>query len=180
MGTSASTSKFLSLVLRHKPELIGLSVDKGGWADIEELIKLANAKGHRLSREVVNDIVATNSKKRFALSDDGSKIRANQGHSIQVELDLPPAMPPDILYHGTATRFLDSIRQKGLLPASRRHVHLSVDTETAISVGQRHGKPSILIINAIEMHNAGHRFYISANSVWLTEFVPVEYLSFET
>lgn len=170
-------SKFLSLVLRHKPDEIGLTLDENGWANVDNLIRLANERGgRRLSRELIERVVAENDKKRFALSDDGLRIRANQGHSIEVDLALPAVEPPEFLYHGTATRFLDSIRASGLTSGNRQHVHLSVDTATATKVGQRHGKPHVLTIRAGEMHRSGMVFHCSDNGVWLTLSVPVEFI----
>jgi putative RNA 2'-phosphotransferase len=174
-----STSKFLSYVLRHQPGAIGLNLDDEGWAELSELIELANARGHELSSELIKEVVATNDKKRFSLSDDGSKIRASQGHSVIIELGLPAVKPPEVLYHGTATRFLESIREKGLISGSRQHVHLSAERGTAPDVGRRHGKPTVLIVKSFEMHVAGKEFFLSENGVWLTRFVPVEFLLFE-
>jgi len=171
-------SKFLSLVLRHEPEEFGLTLDKNGWAEVEELIRLANAAGHGLTRPLLERVVAQNDKNRFALSDDGRRIRANQGHSVEVDLALPPAEPPELLYHGTASRSVAAIRVGGLHSGSRQHVHLSPDVPTAIKVGQRHGKPVVLIVRAKEMAAAGHQFFLSANGVWLTECVPAEFISF--
>ncbi|SFF61898.1 putative RNA 2'-phosphotransferase [Duganella sp. CF458] len=171
-----SKSKFLSLVLRHKPEEIGLVLDQNGWASIDELIALANAGGTNLSRPLIESIVKNSDKQRFAISADGMKIRANQGHSVDIALGLSPQMPPEQLYHGTATRFLDSIRASGLHPASRQHVHLSLDMETAQKVGSRHGKPVILTVASGQMARDGHLFYLSENGIWLTEAVPAEYL----
>jgi putative RNA 2'-phosphotransferase len=171
-------SKFLSLVLRHKPEEIGLVLDEYGWANVEELIRRANERGSRLSRPLLERIVAESDKQRFALSDDGQKIRANQGHSVNIELGLPPVEPPELLYHGTASRFLDSIRREGLHSGNRQHVHLSIDAETATKVGQRHGRPVVLIVRAREMWTAGCQFFRSENGVWLTDHVPIEYLVF--
>jgi putative RNA 2'-phosphotransferase len=172
------TSKFLSLVLRHKPEEIGLTLDENGWADVEELIQLCNKKGRPLTRPLLERVVAENDKKRFAFSDDGTRIRASQGHSVEVDLALAPMEPPALLYHGTASRFIDSIRASGLHSANRQHVHLSKDVETATKVGQRHGKPVVLVVRAGEMFAAGHVFFVSSNGVWLTERVPVEFLDF--
>ncbi len=174
-----STSKFLSYVLRHQPDAIGLKLDAEGWAEMSELIALSNSNGRNLTAELINEVVATNDKKRFAFSDDETKIRANQGHSVAVELGLNPVTPPDVLYHGTATRFLGSIREKGLISGSRRHVHLSAEIATAIDVGRRHGKPTVLTIESSEMHSLGHEFFISSNGVWLTSAVPVDFLIFE-
>ena len=171
-------SKFVSLVLRHQPEVIGLKLDENGWAEVDRFIELAKQNGKNISISVLEEIVETNNKKRFAFNDDKSKIRANQGHSIEVNLDLPPQQPPVQLFHGTATKFIESIRQQGLISGSRQHVHMSSDETTAIAVGQRHGKPVILKINALAMHQDGFVFFCSENSVWLTEFVLPQYLEF--
>ncbi len=169
-------SKFLSLVLRHEPERIGISLDSNGWVAVDDLIAAAARAGTPISRERLDLVVATNDKKRFAFSPDGTRIRASQGHSVEVELDLPPTVPPERLFHGTATRFLDAIRAEGLRPQSRQHVHLSPDEETAVKVGQRHGKPVVLVVLAGAMHREGHVFYRSENGVWLTAAVPPGYL----
>ncbi len=176
MASLTSSSKFLSLVLRHKPETIGLTLDENGWANIDELIAKANRKGQRLTRTLVDEIVTTNDKQRFAISDDGLFIRANQGHSVKIDLQLEARQPPEILYHGTATRFAESILKNGLISKSRQHVHLSRDVATAIKVGQRHGKPTVFEVSTGKMHHDGHLFYLSENNVWLTENVPPEYL----
>jgi len=173
---NTSTSKFLSLILRHKPEEIGLTLDPNGWAGIDELINLASIKGTQLSRAQIETIVAESDKQRFAISADGTKIRANQGHSVDIALGLIPKTPPEQLFHGTATRFLDSIRESGLHSASRQHVHLSSDHVTAEKVGSRHGKPVILIVESGQMARDGHVFYLSENGVWLTDSVPAKYL----
>ena len=174
-----TSSKFLSLVLRHKPEEIGLQLDPAGWADVDELIRLANAHANGLSfdRPLVEAIVASSDKKRFALSPDGQRIRANQGHSVEIALGLPPSVPPDVLYHGTATRFLESIYASGLHAGSRQHVHLSASPEVARQVGSRHGKPVVLVVDAKKMAAAGSVFYIADYAVWLTVSVPAIYLS---
>jgi len=169
-------SKFLSYILRHKPEAIGLELDKNGWVSIERLVRCANSSGQNLSHEVIEAVVQTNEKKRFAVSDDGLMIRANQGHSVDIDLELKPKLPPKYLYHGTATRFLDSILSFGLKPRERQHVHLSSDIETAVRVGQRHGKSVIVLIRAGKMNADGYPFFLSANGVWLTEKVPLKYL----
>lgn len=174
-----SKSKFLSLVLRHKPEEIGLVLDQNGWAAIDELIALANARGTNLSRAQIESIVENSDKKRFAISADGTKIRANQGHSVDIALGLSPQIPPERLYHGTATRFLELIRESGLHSASRQHVHLSSDLVTAEKVGSRHGKPVILTVESGQMARDGHLFYLSENGVWLTEAVPAKYLQMQ-
>ena len=170
-------SKFLSYVLRHAPESIDLPLDANGWASIDELIAKAQAKGTRLELDAIHEAVATNDKQRFAISDDGTRIRASQGHSIEVDLALAQQAPPDRLYHGTATRFVESIRQQGLIPGSRQHVHLSADRDTATTVGSRHGKPVVLDVDARAMHADGIVFYRSENGVWLTAAVPAQYLS---
>jgi putative RNA 2'-phosphotransferase len=169
-------SKFLSLVLRHEPEKIGIVLDANGWVAVDELLAAAAKAGVVLTLESLRRVVETNDKKRFAFSEDGRRIRASQGHSVEVDLDLAPTVPPEHLFHGTATRFLEPIRAEGLRPQSRRHVHLSPDEETAVKVGMRHGKPVVLQVAAGRMQREGHVFYLSANGVWLTENVPPEYL----
>jgi putative RNA 2'-phosphotransferase len=172
------TGKFLSLVLRHKPETIGLILDANGWANVNELIRLANRHGNPLTRPLLERVVAENDKQRFAFSDDGQRIRANQGHSVEIDLDLPASAPPELLYHGTATGFVASIRAAGLHAGNRRHVHLSLDVATATKVGRRHGHPVVLVVRAGQMAAAGHKFFRAANGVWLTDRVPVEYIGF--
>ena len=172
------TSKFLSYVLRHRPESVGLSMDQNGWAGMDELIACAEKQGQTLTREQILEVVAENDKQRFRISDCGTKIRANQGHSINVDVELKAVLPPDILYHGTVAAFLESIRAKGLIPGNRLYVHLSKDEETAVKVGQRRGKPIILIVHAGRMEQDGHVFYLSENGVWLTKGVPPSYLEF--
>lgn len=177
MKTNESVSKFLSFVLRHKPESIHLNMDKNGWVDLAELI--SNAKEYAdisLNLEIIKEIVDTNDKKRFLLDEENKRIRANQGHSIEVDLNLEQRIPPEILYHGTATRFLDSILENGLKPMSRQYVHLSSTEEIAKAVGVRHGRPVILIIDSKKMYNDGYLFYLSENKVWLVDKVPKEYL----
>jgi putative RNA 2'-phosphotransferase len=169
-------SKFLSLVLRHKPETIGIQLDENGWADVHELIEKANNHGIQFNREILDHIVETNSKKRFAFNDDLTRIRASQGHSIDIELGYTNQKPPEILFHGTGERSVQSISEKGLEKQSRQHVHLSSDFETAVKVGQRHGKPFVFKVLAGQMYNDGFRFFISDNGVWLTEKVPAKYL----
>lgn len=169
-------SKFLSFVLRHKPEAIGLELSEHGWVELDQLIRAAREAGTHLDRELIKEVVERNDKRRFSLSEDGERIRANQGHSIEVDLELEPVVPPTTLYHGTATRYLASIRAEGLLPRGRNHVHLSPDETTATAVGRRHGKPVVLKVRARQMHEQGHTFYLSQNGVWLTERVPVAFL----
>lgn len=177
-STDASASKFLSLVLRHRPDLIGLQLDAAGWADIDALIALSQA--HRpLTRALIESVVATSDKRRFAISEDGLRIRANQGHSVEVDLQLEAVAPPARLYHGTAARFVDDIRREGLSRRSRHHVHLSADIDTAMRVGARHGAPVLLVIRAAEMAAAGHAFLRSANGVWLTDAVPAAFIDFD-
>lgn len=170
-------SKFLSFVLRHKPDAIGLTLDQQGWARIDELIAKGNAAGTTFSRDDLQQLVLSSDKQRFSISEDGLRIRAAQGHSVSVELGLTPQEPPAVLYHGTATRFVDSILAAGLLPQSRQQVHLSADEETARLVGQRHGKPAIFKVEALRMHAQGLKFYLSDNGVWLTDQVPPEFLA---
>lgn len=173
-----SLSKFLSLILRHQPATIGLTLDAQGWASIADLIALANAHGTPLTESLLHEIVVTNDKQRFAVSEDGSRIRANQGHSLAVDLNLQAQTPPEILFHGTSTRFIASIRQQGLVAGSRQYVHLSSNKETAVSVGTRYGVPVLLEVAALAMQQAGHTFFLSENGVWLTAAVPVSYLHF--
>ena len=172
----ARNSKFLSLVLRHKPEAIGLTLDEFGWAKIDELLACSEQNGRVISREQLNEVVSGNDKQRFAISDDHTRIRARQGHSLPVDLGLKSILPPDVLYHGTAHRFLDSILEHGLLKRNREYVHLSPDANTARKVGSRHGPPVILRIRSGEMHKQGAAFYLSENGVWLTELVPPAYI----
>ncbi len=171
---SAKVSKFLSLVLRHQPEAIGLRLDAEGWVRIAELLPALAQHGYPVSVEELHTIVRENDKQRFAIQED--RIRANQGHSIEIALQLEPREPPDVLYHGTATRYLGTIWHSGLQKMQRQHVHLSRDADTARQVGARHGKPAILRVQAGTMARAGHVFYRSANGVWLTAAVPALYL----
>lgn len=178
MSRLAKVSKFLSLVLRHQPEVIGMQLDSEGWLTIGELVGNANERGHEISLELLHEVVVTSDKKRFALSDDGLRIRANQGHSISdVELNLTPVKPPDLLYHGTVAAFVASIREQGLQKRSRNHVHLSGDEETATKVGMRRGKPVIFNVASSAMDQDGFLFFQSANGVWLTDHVPAKFLT---
>lgn len=172
------TSKFLSLILRHEPERAGLKLGEAGWVGVDELLQAVNSHGVTLTLDQLKHIVATSDKKRFAFSDDGQRIRANQGHSIQVDLQYPPQTPPEVLYHGTATRFMDSIRQHGLQKMERHDVHLSAETKVTVQVGSRHGKPVLLKIRAGDMHRAGFVFRCSANGVWLVDQVPPQFIQF--
>ncbi len=171
-------SRFLSLVLRHDPGRIGLEVDREGWASVADLVERSRLAGLDLTIELVREVVATSDKRRFSLSEDGSSIRANQGHSIPVDLGLSPMEPPPELFHGTVPRFLESIRAKGLVPGSRQHAHLSPDAETAARVGRRRGKPVVLRIDAAGLAARGQDFFVSANGVWLTAAVPAEFIRF--
>lgn len=171
------TSKFLSLVLRHAPERIGLVLDAQGWTDIEELIAKANGAGVTLDRAMLLEIVATSDKQRFTLSADGERVRAAQGHSVDVDLDLQPAVPPAVLFHGTARKNVDAIRAEGLRPGRRQHVHLSPDMETAHRVGMRHGTPVIFEVATARMYANGLIFWQADNGVWLTDLVAPDYLT---
>ncbi len=168
-------SKFLSLVLRHKPEEIGLILDDEGWANVDELIEKMIKAEVTIAFENLKETVNTNDKKRFLFSNDFSRIRANQGHSIDVDLKLKPVTPPTILYHGTAEKNIVSILEKGILKQDRNYVHLSTDIETATKVGMRYGKAIIIEVSALEMYKKGYVFYLSENNVWLTDFVPKKF-----
>ncbi len=172
-------SKFLSLILRHKPESIGVSMSPHGWVKINELIQAAEKHRIYFNKKLIDQVIKEDNKQRFTYSTDGESIRANQGHSINIELELKPSKPPKILYHGTASRFMENIRKKGLLKMNRQHVHLSLLKKTAYDVGKRHGKPIILIIDANRMTKDGYDFYLSKNGVWLTEHVAPQYLQEE-
>jgi putative RNA 2'-phosphotransferase len=171
-------SKLLSLVLRHQPERIGLVLDGQGWANIDAVIARAGEHGVALTREEILQVVATSDKQRFALDASGRRIRANQGHSIDVDLGLEPSEPPPILFHGTAETAVAAIRAEGLKPGRRQYVHLSPDAVTATTVGQRHGRPVVLGVAAGRMRAAGFEFFLAANGVWLTDAVPAEYIAF--
>ena len=175
---TTTASKFLSLVLRHQPEIAYITLDAAGWVSVESLLAGCAKARRSMSRADLEHIVATNAKKRFEFSGDGTLIRASQGHSVVVDLNYESKEPPPILYHGTATRFLESIRVQGLLKMQRHHVHLAVDTKMTINVGSRHGKPVLLTILATDMHQAGYTFYLSTNGVWLVEHVPVQFIRF--
>lgn len=177
MEDEVKISKFLSLVLRHNPALIGLEMDTNGWVSVTELLDKMKAKGYAISMGELNCLVDTNSKKRFAFSDDFEKIRANQGHSVEVDLGYEKQVPPPVLFHGTAAKNLDLILKGGIKKMNRHHVHLSQDVATAQKVGMRHGKPVILKVEAKGMAEQGFDFYLSNNGVWLTDFVPAEFIS---
>ena len=175
--TIIKISKKLSKILRHRPDIIGLTLDENGWADVHELIQKFGTPP--LSIWALKTVVAENDKKRFAFNDDFSKIRANQGHSVDIDLALEASEPPAFLFHGTATKSLQSIKNQGLIKGSRQHVHLSKDEQTAVRVGGRHGVAVVLKVNAKEMFEAkNYPFYISNNGVWLTDHVPVRFIIF--
>lgn len=170
-------SKQLSYVLRHRPDSVGIELDRAGWVPVDVLLVAFERDGNSLARDTLDRVVAENDKQRFEFSDDGAWIRARQGHSTTVELAYEPTAPPDVLYHGTATRNLDSILAQGLVKGRRHHVHLSTNKATMLQVAMRHGKPVLLAIDAAKMHVAGHEFFVTGNHVWLTDHVPAEYLS---
>ena len=170
------TSQFISLVLRHKPEAAGITLDEHGWADVEALISGSCKNGVPLDREMLDEIVRTDNKQRYSFNEDGTLIRANQGHSIPVDVELEEKTPPDVLYHGTGEKYVPSIEKQGLIPKSRLYVHLSSDVDTAKKVGSRHGKPVIYRVDCRKMSEDGYRFFLSVNGVWLTKLVPAEYL----
>ncbi len=171
------TGKFLSLILRHHPEAVGISLDEHGWAEVDALIEGVNRSGKaQLDRETLEEIVRSNNKQRYSFNEDHSLIRANQGHSIPVDVELEQKMPPDVLYHGTGEKFVAAIDREGLIPKSRLYVHLSSDVETAVKVGSRHGRPVVYEIDCAKMAADGYVFYLSVNRVWLTKRVPAAYL----
>ena len=170
------TSKFIALILRHKPEAIGISLDEHGWASVPELIA-GISRTQPFDMTMLEQIVREDNKQRYSFNEDKTLIRANQGHSIPVDVELPEIQPPEELYHGTGIKYVASINAQGLIPKSRLYVHLSADMETAIKVGQRHGKPVIYIVHSGKMYRDGYRFYRSVNGVWLTKQVPTQYLT---
>ena len=172
-------SKFISLILRHKPEEIGLKLDRDGYIKTSDLISGLNRKGYKVTITDIERIVDEDNKQRYSFNDDKSKIKANQGHSITVDLELQAIEQPKVLYHGTATRFSDSICKEGIKKQARQYVHLSADVETAEKVGRRHGELVIFKINSEQMFKDGYKFYLSENKVWLTDYVPIKYLGKE-
>jgi len=168
--------RFISLVLRHDPSAAGITLDKHGWAETDKLLSGMRKQGYEIDRDILERIVRENNKNRYSFNEDHSKIRANQGHSVDVDVEMKACVPPDVLYHGTAGRFIGSIRKNGITRQFRQHVHLSADMETAAAVGRRHGKPAVLQINAAKMAADGYIFWLSENGVWLCEQVPVEYI----
>jgi putative RNA 2'-phosphotransferase len=169
-------SKFLSKYLRHEPDALGLTLEPGGWVPVEAVLAGAERAGFRITRDELDEVVRTSDKQRFAFDGTGTKVRANQGHSVEVDLQLEPAQPPSELYHGTADRNVPGILRDGLQKRARHHVHLSPDTGTATKVGGRHGKPVVLVVDAARMWADGHPFFRSANGVWLVDEVPPQYL----
>jgi len=169
-------SRFMSLILRHRPDQIGISLDEHGWANVDELIAGIAVKAPNFNMEILEEIVRTDEKQRYSFNEDKTLIRANQGHSIPVDVELEEKEPPEVLWHGTGEKYVSSIDEQGLIPKSRLYVHLSKDEETAVKVGKRHGKPVLYRVSAFKMHQDGYKFYLSANGVWLTKVVPKEYL----
>lgn len=172
-----TVSKFLAKYLRHAPEELGLALRQGGWAPVDDLLVAAERRGFPISYDELLEVVETNDKRRFSFDETGDLIRANQGHSVEVDLGLEPAEPPEILYHGTVERVLSPILEQGLIKGRRHHVHLSKDVETARKVGARRGKPIILEVDAARMRRDGYTFFVSTNGVWLTDSVPPAYLA---
>lgn len=170
-------SKALSYVLRHNPESVGIVLEEGGWTEVDLLCKAMNCPGRVFTREILEQVVADNDKQRFEFDSEKTHIRARQGHSIEIDLQYDPIKPPEILYHGTAIRWLESIFEQGLIKGNRHHVHMSTNRETMIAVGARHGKPVVLQIDAKGMHANNHQFFLTGNSVWLTDHVPPQYLT---
>ncbi len=179
MQNEIKISKFLSLILRHNPNKIGITLDENGWVKVDILLENLKKANVYLSFDELKELVENNNKKRFAFDGDFKKIRASQGHSLEIDLDYQEQKPPDILFHGTSTEHLKLIRSQGLNKMKRHHVHLSQDETTALQVGKRHGTPIILKVNSIGMFNDGFAFYLSENNVWLTEFVPIKYLQID-
>ena len=173
---NSKLSKFISLILRHKPEEIGISLDNNGWAKVDELIAGINKSGRKITLKDLEEIVATDEKGRYSFNESKTLIRANQGHSVNVDVELDELTPPSVLYHGTASRFLDSIMSSGIKPMSRLYVHLSKDLPTAIKVGSRHGKCVVLVIDTKKMSKDGVKFYLSSNGVWLTKHIDCSYI----
>lgn len=173
-------SKLLSLVLRHQPQTIDIQLDEAGWVDVDTLLNAMqrHPAGKGVDRKALGQVVEDNDKQRFEFSSDGVRIRARQGHSVDVELGYAPAEPPEILYHGTPDSVVPAIQKSGLQKMARHHVHLHVDVETSRQVGARRGKPVLLVIRAHEMYQAGHEFYVTQNNVWLTERVPPQFIDF--
>ncbi|MCI9976514.1 RNA 2'-phosphotransferase [Clostridioides difficile] len=179
MSKKDKLSVFISLILRHKPETIGIKLDNYGYADVNELIGNINSTGRNINMEILEQIVKEDNKQRYSFNEDRSKIRANQGHSIKVNVELKELRPPKCLYHGTTIRFLDNIKKEGIVRKSRLYVHLSNGIDTAIKVGKRHGIPIVLKVNTEKMYEDGYKFYLSENNVWLCEHIPFKYVEIE-
>lgn len=178
MDTLVNLSRYISFILRHRPDTIGLSLDKHGYIDVQDLINGINKNSvFNIDLNILKFIVETDNKKRYSFSEDGTKIRANQGHSVKVDLGLKEVKPPSILYHGTGEKYLESILKEGLKSKSRMYVHLSSDIDTAINVGKRHGEPIVLGIDAERMYKDEYKFYLSENGIFLAESVPVKYIN---
>jgi putative RNA 2'-phosphotransferase len=173
-----SISKFLSYTLRHHPQSIGLTLNEEGWANVDELLQKSATQFNDISRDILDLVVTTNDKKRFTYNEDGTMLRASQGHSIEVALNLQAQIPPEILYHGTVEKFIPAIKEEGLKKMNRQHVHLSAEKATAINVGSRRGVPIVLTILSKQMNENGYSFYLSDNGVWLTEEVPTAFIGF--
>ena len=173
MEKHVKTSKYLALILRHDPSRAGIVLDNHGWCNIDKLLS-----GMHISRKVLDEVVSTDEKRRYTISADGKKIRAAQGHSVPIDLDLEEVVPPDILYHGTNARSLKSIREHGLNRMHRQFVHLSSTRDLAMAVGARRGDPLVLSIEAKRMSDVGHNFYLSENNVWLCYHIPPEFIVF--
>ena len=176
-GNDIKLGKFLSLVLRHEPGAAGITLDENGWADVEALLSGVRRTGRQIDRDTLERIVRENNKQRYSFNDDHTKIRANQGHSIQVDVELKEAEPPQYLFHGTASRFLPAIRREGIRKMDRQYVHLSADFQTAVAVGRRHGAPVVLTVDAAAMARDGVTFWLSENGVWLCEYVSPKYIA---
>lgn len=176
-GREKQVSKTLSYILRHGPESIGITLGRAGWVEVSELLNQLSLHRKAVNREELDSVVANNSKQRFEFSDDGLLIRARQGHSVDIDLEYEAIPPPDVLFHGTADRFLESIMENGLQKRGRHHVHLSTDKATMMEVGRRHGKAVLLEIDSARMHADRYEFFVTGNNVWLTETIPPEYIS---
>lgn len=177
MSKLKNTSKILSLLLRHNPEKAGLTLDKNGWVNVDELLEKFSKRFYSLELEYLQEVVAEDNKQRYSFSADGTMLRANQGHSVKIDLELEVVEPPEILFHGTVEKFINAILTDGIQKGSRQYVHLSADTETATSVGNRRGKPIILKVQAQKMANQGYKFYLSENKVWLCDHIPANFLT---
>lgn len=172
-------SKYISLILRHKPEVIGIELDRNGWCDIDALIEGINKSGELITRDILESIVINDDKQRYSIDNEKNRIRANQGYSISVDIELELRVPPTVLYHGTVGKFISSIKEQGLVKGQRQYVHLSQYSKTAVTVGKRRGIPIILEIDSKRIHEDDYKFYISSNNVWLCDHIPRAYIQFE-